>query len=76
MPGAAGAAEARGPQTAVAVRPMVAAQRAVVRIVCILPLGSGVCRSPPDRAGTGERESAESAAGTHIDPIRFGNLAY
>jgi hypothetical protein len=32
----------------------------------------------PDPVGIrdGERESAESAAGTHIDPLDFGNLAY
>ena len=39
-PGAARAAPVRGPQTAVAVRVRVAAQRAVFGIVCILPLGS------------------------------------
>ncbi|GJF25976.1 hypothetical protein SHO565_65400 [Streptomyces sp. HO565] len=69
-------APARGPQTAVAVRPRVAAQRAVFRIVCILPLGSRVVPSRPGRCRNGERESAESAAERHIDPTDFSNLAY
>ncbi|GAA3782648.1 hypothetical protein GCM10022206_22270 [Streptomyces chiangmaiensis] len=40
MFGAARADGVRGPQTAMAVRVRVAAQRAVFGIVCILPLGS------------------------------------
>ncbi|GHH00514.1 hypothetical protein GCM10018780_28410 [Streptomyces lanatus] len=66
----------RGPQTAVAVRPRVAAQRAVFRIVCILPLESRVCRLRRDRCRSDERESAESGSETHIDTIGFSNLAY
>jgi hypothetical protein len=72
-------------QTAVAVRVRVAAQRAVFGIVCILPLSSKMRiegqRSAwvldPSRSGRiGERESAESGAETHLDPMRFSNLAY
>ncbi|GGS07286.1 hypothetical protein GCM10010269_52990 [Streptomyces humidus] len=74
--GAASAGPVRDPQTVTAVRPRVAAQRAVFRIVCILPLDSGVCRPGPISAGRGERESAESAAESHIDPMGFSNLAY
>jgi hypothetical protein len=44
--------------------------------VCILPLDSGVRRSDSVGAGRGERESAESAAEYHLDPIDFSNLAY
>jgi hypothetical protein len=74
--GEAREAPARGPQTAVAVRPRVAAQRAVFRIVCILPLVSRVMPARLGRCRNGERESAQSVAETHIDPMRFGNLAY
>ncbi|GAB2979912.1 hypothetical protein GCM10023080_051890 [Streptomyces pseudoechinosporeus] len=79
--GAAWAAPARGPQTAVAVRVRVAAQRAVFGIVCILPLGwrSGSfafrnIRVPDPECRTGERESAESATETHVEPARFSNV--
>ncbi|GGQ78020.1 hypothetical protein Saso_54520 [Streptomyces asoensis] len=78
MGAAAGAASAdpvRDPQTVAAVRPRVAAQRAVFRIVCILPLDSGVCRSGSVGAERDERESAESATESHIDPMGFSNLA-
>ncbi|BDD70130.1 hypothetical protein GCM10010095_01220 [Streptomyces anthocyanicus] len=76
MAGEAREAPARGPQTAVAVRPRVAAQRAVFRIVCILPLVSRVVPVRPGRCRSGERESAESRTETHLDPTGFGNLAY
>ncbi|GHA01101.1 hypothetical protein GCM10010303_07390 [Streptomyces purpurascens] len=52
------------------------AQRAVFRIVCILPLDYRVCRSMLVRCRIGERESAESTAETHIDPTGFSNIAY
>jgi hypothetical protein len=58
------------------VRARVAAQRAVFRIVCILPLDSRVCRTIPDGCRTGERESAESAAEKHLDPTSFSNIPY
>ncbi|GAA5217116.1 hypothetical protein GCM10023323_72860 [Streptomyces thinghirensis] len=76
MAGEAREAPARGPQTAVAVRPRVAAQRAVFRIVCILPLDMRVSPAQLGRCRNGERESAESVAETHLDPMGFGNLAY
>ncbi|GAA3166509.1 hypothetical protein GCM10010451_13340 [Streptomyces virens] len=76
VPSAPDAAPARGAQTAAAVRPRVVAQRAVFRIVCILPLVSTRCRPVLGRCRTGERESAESAAETHVDRADFGNLAY
>ena len=74
VPSAAGATPDRGTQTAAAMRPRVVAQRAVFRIVCILPLvstrrvdGSPVrARSVPNRragvcrvrAGTSRRVCA------------------
>ncbi|GGQ12359.1 hypothetical protein GCM10010279_19990 [Streptomyces mutabilis] len=76
MAGEARDAPARGPQTAVAVRPRVAAQRAVFRIVCILPLGMRVWPARPGGCRNGERESAESGTETHLDPMDFGNIAY
>ncbi|GHH91800.1 hypothetical protein GCM10017779_22570 [Streptomyces capillispiralis] len=65
----------RGAQTAAAVRPRVVAQRAVFRIVCILPLVKTSRRPVLGRCRTGERESAESAPETHVDPADFSNLA-
>ncbi|GHE76562.1 hypothetical protein GCM10014715_34560 [Streptomyces spiralis] len=75
--GVARAAPVRGPQTAVAVRPRVAAQRAVFRIVCFLPqVSMRDAVSDSDGSRTGERESAESAAELPIGPTGFSNLAY